>query len=257
MIFKTKCDWPDCDQNIEFDETLNNTKCVCPSCNRETYLMADEKNSSAIIKKDEFKTTFFLCLFLGIFGAHRFYTGKTKSGIFQLLTLGGLLIWSLVDLWKIVLGKFTDERGELIKNTSPKLSWALLIIATLARLASFGQASSNIDEIKSNINKNKLEFNYEVATEVNGIYITDGPVLNIQYSYENASDTDTSGMKLIIRCYDDRGKELTGFGGYDFYPFYKEPVYAHTKKSGSIFLNNRNLKFNPKLIDRVEMYSFQ
>ena len=38
MILKTKCDWTDCDQNIEFDETQLNTKCVCPHCNRETCL---------------------------------------------------------------------------------------------------------------------------------------------------------------------------------------------------------------------------
>ena len=38
MILKTKCDWADCDQNIEFDETQLDKKCVCPHSNRETCL---------------------------------------------------------------------------------------------------------------------------------------------------------------------------------------------------------------------------
>jgi len=35
---KSKCQWPDCGQKIEHDATLANTKIVCPSCNRDTYL---------------------------------------------------------------------------------------------------------------------------------------------------------------------------------------------------------------------------
>ncbi len=34
-----------------------------------------------------------LCLLLGVFGAHRFYAGKTCSAVLQLVTLGGLGIW--------------------------------------------------------------------------------------------------------------------------------------------------------------------
>ena len=55
-----------------------------------------------------------LCFFFGVFGAHRFYVGKTMSGIVQLLTLGGLGIWMLVDLILIIVGAFTDEEGEKI-----------------------------------------------------------------------------------------------------------------------------------------------
>jgi TM2 domain-containing membrane protein YozV len=52
-----------------------------------------------------------LCIFFGIFGAHRFYAGKTKSAIVQLLTLGGLGIWTVIDFLFILFGEFTDADG--------------------------------------------------------------------------------------------------------------------------------------------------
>ena len=57
---------------------------------------------------------FLLCFFLGALGIHRFYVGKTGTGIAQLLTLGGLGFWALVDFVMITIGKFTDKEGNLI-----------------------------------------------------------------------------------------------------------------------------------------------
>ncbi len=59
---------------------------------------------------------FLLCSILGIFGIHRFYVGKYCTGILQLLTLGGLFIWAMIDWVIIIKEKFTDSRGE-------KLTW--------------------------------------------------------------------------------------------------------------------------------------
>jgi TM2 domain-containing membrane protein YozV len=62
-----------------------------------------------------FVPTILLCFFLGTFGIHRFYVGKTGTGILQLLTLGGLGIWALVDFIMVVTGNFTDGAGMRIK----------------------------------------------------------------------------------------------------------------------------------------------
>lgn len=57
---------------------------------------------------------FLLCFLFGVFGAHRFYVGKTGSAIVQLLTLGGLGIWAIVDCILIIVGAFTDGEGNKI-----------------------------------------------------------------------------------------------------------------------------------------------
>jgi TM2 domain. len=55
-----------------------------------------------------------LAFLLGVIGAHRFYVGKTGTGILMLLTFGGLGIWLLIDLILIITGQFTNKAGEKI-----------------------------------------------------------------------------------------------------------------------------------------------
>lgn len=57
-------------------------------------------------------TALLLCLFVGVLGVHRFYTGRTGSGVAMLLTLGGCGIWTLVDLIMIITGSYTDAAGQ-------------------------------------------------------------------------------------------------------------------------------------------------
>jgi TM2 domain-containing membrane protein YozV len=62
--------------------------------------------------KKDWLTTLLLCIFVGGFGVHRFYTGHTGIGVVQLLTLGGCGIWALIDLIRIITGSFTDANGQ-------------------------------------------------------------------------------------------------------------------------------------------------
>jgi len=54
--------------------------------------------------------------FFAVAGIHRFYLGKICSGIFMLITLGGLGIWTLIDFIFAVSGNMKDKEGNLIQN---------------------------------------------------------------------------------------------------------------------------------------------
>jgi TM2 domain-containing membrane protein YozV len=55
---------------------------------------------------------FVLCWTLGYFGVHRFYVGKTGTGILWLLTVGLLGVGVLVDFIMILVGAFKDAEGK-------------------------------------------------------------------------------------------------------------------------------------------------
>ena len=57
-----------------------------------------------------------LCLFVGIWGVHRFYVGKVGTGIAMIFTLGGFGIWVLVDFIMICTGSFRDIDEKIIGN---------------------------------------------------------------------------------------------------------------------------------------------
>ncbi len=65
-------------------------------------------------------TTILLAAVLGVFGAHRFYVGKTQSAVAMLLTLGGLGLWYVYDLIMIAAGSFRDSEGRFVTNWEPE-----------------------------------------------------------------------------------------------------------------------------------------
>jgi TM2 domain-containing membrane protein YozV len=85
--------------------------------NRKGKASIESTDDSAISDKD-FLPTILLCFFLGGFGIHRFFVGKTDTGILMLLTLGGLGIWWLIDLIMIAIGSFKDIEGRAITYQS-------------------------------------------------------------------------------------------------------------------------------------------
>lgn len=65
-------------------------------------------------KKAKSKTTAYLFwFFLGALGAHRFYVGDKTRGFFMLITLGGIGIWALIDVFFI--GSRVEEVNEKIE----------------------------------------------------------------------------------------------------------------------------------------------
>ena len=80
---------------------------------------------------------FVLAFFLGVFGAHRFYVGKTGTALLQLCTLGGLGVWWLIDVIVVGSGSFRDAEGRLISSWEPEGD----------HLVTSGTAASILDEL--------------------------------------------------------------------------------------------------------------
>lgn len=72
---------------------------------------------------------FALAAFLGPFGAHRFYVGKTGSAALMLCTIGGLGLWYLYDLILVAGGSFRDVDGRLVSRWDPEEAHAGVLSA--------------------------------------------------------------------------------------------------------------------------------
>lgn len=57
-----------------------------------------------------------LCIFLGVFGAHRFFVGKVGTGLLMLFSAGGFGVWVIVDLIFISCGEFRDKEERHVIN---------------------------------------------------------------------------------------------------------------------------------------------
>jgi len=74
-------------------------------------------NSNSISSsQQDWLVALLLCFFIGVIGAHRFYVGKIGTGLLMVFTLGGLGIWTFIDLILIIVGKFKNKDGEILSR---------------------------------------------------------------------------------------------------------------------------------------------
>jgi hypothetical protein len=92
---------------------IHDNAVICPKCGCAV------KNIRVVEDLNESTKEWIICLLLsilfGMWGAHRFYVGKTGTALLQLLTLGGLGIWYVIDIILILVGEFTDSEGKRIQ----------------------------------------------------------------------------------------------------------------------------------------------
>lgn len=69
-------------------------------------------NSGYVYKRKSKWTAFLLCLCLGYLGAHRFYVGKSGTGLLWLFTFGFSGIGWIIDCIVILCGGFKDKNGQ-------------------------------------------------------------------------------------------------------------------------------------------------
>ena len=88
-------------------------------------------------QKRDYPVALLLCMFLGGFGAHRYYTGYIGLGILQLILCfcGGIgAIWVLIDLIAILMNKYKDSNEQPLANADSTVSKTLRIIAIILLL---------------------------------------------------------------------------------------------------------------------------
>jgi len=76
----------------------------------------DDRSRGPEISERSRTVALVLGLLGGVFGLHRFYTGRTESGIYMAISLGGLGIWWLYDMVMLVAGEFRDAEGRLVRS---------------------------------------------------------------------------------------------------------------------------------------------
>ncbi|WP_339060044.1 DUF4236 domain-containing protein [Tepidibacillus marianensis] len=69
----------------------------------------------AVVSPKSKAVTLLLCIFLGFFGVHRFYVGKTGTGVLWMLSGGVFGIGWIADIITIALGWFWDAQKLPIK----------------------------------------------------------------------------------------------------------------------------------------------
>ena len=92
---------------------------ICPKCGVRQPDAPVRPIVPENVSEKDWLTTLLLAIFLCGFGVHRFYVGKTGTGVLMILigwaTCG---IWYLIDIIMIAVGKFTDSEGKLIVQKS-------------------------------------------------------------------------------------------------------------------------------------------
>src|SRR5699024_5610522 len=97
------------------------------------------------VGQKSFLATWLLSWLLGGLGADRFYLGKIGTGILKLITLGGLGLWSLIDLIITLVGARKDTHGLPLQgyDQHKKIAWIVTGIFFVLGLIIGGVAAAS------------------------------------------------------------------------------------------------------------------
>ena len=99
----------------ECGRNINAKAEICPLCGVRQPEIRYSDSGTVRANNNQWLITFLLCWLFGVFGVHRFYNGKIGTGILMLITIGGLGIWWMVDFIIIIVGRFKDNEGNIIR----------------------------------------------------------------------------------------------------------------------------------------------
>ena len=118
----------------------------------ETTKSANLPGEESSAEPKSFLVTWLLSLFLGFFGADRFYLGKIGTAVLKLLTFGGVGIWWLVDLILLLGGATKDKAGHALEDFKKfeTVAWIVSPIVVIAVIALSLVSDSGDDSGESN-----------------------------------------------------------------------------------------------------------
>jgi len=85
---------------------LHKTVGVCKSCGH-TWVSSQD----VLVSPKSRIIALVICIFLGYFGGHQFYVGKSGMGILYLFTMGLFGIGWIIDIIQLASGTFKDANG--------------------------------------------------------------------------------------------------------------------------------------------------
>jgi len=113
---------------------------------------ADETPQEPEVSKRSRGVAMLLAFFGGVFGLHRFYVDKPRTGIAMILTFGGLGIWYLYDLVLIAAGEFRDG------DDLPLREWGVSESPFLQRKLT-ARAEQRVHELEEQFDALRQQFN--------------------------------------------------------------------------------------------------
>ena len=113
---------------------------------------ADETPQEPEVSKRSRGVALLLAFFGGVFGLHRFYVDKPRTGIAMILTFGGMGIWYLYDLVLLAAGEFRDG------DELPLRNWGVTESPFLRRHL-VGRAEQRVSELEEEVDALRQQFN--------------------------------------------------------------------------------------------------
>ena len=110
---------------------INDNAVICIHCGCATVNNRINTHSPTVNDDRDWSIALVLAIFLGIFGAHRFYTGHIAIAIAQLFTAGGCGLWALIDLIRLCANHIKDEKGHKLKKYNEEVGLSVFIIIFL------------------------------------------------------------------------------------------------------------------------------
>lgn len=91
----------------------------------------DSGTSASIYPERSFLLLWVYALLLGTFGFDRFYLGRVPTGLLKFLTMGGLGLWTFIDLIIVLAGGARDRYGRAPTGYEKYKTFAWTVSLTL------------------------------------------------------------------------------------------------------------------------------